>query len=160
MIGTKAGLMRSGPAPRENLGLALNETEAHVRGAVERSLRLLRVDRIDLYPLHRVDPATPIEGTMRVFRVRGRDRPGTDCCRDRVGSERLQPCNTDAWRRTGLLRRQTAAPMPLFSSDTDKMARGLPAYALLLLEPADLGLPLAPDRVGVTPRAAPAAAGD
>jgi aryl-alcohol dehydrogenase-like predicted oxidoreductase len=69
VIGTKAGLVRKGPATRENPGMAMNGTEAHIRGAVERSLRLLGVDRIDLYQLHRVDPATPIEETMRVFRA-------------------------------------------------------------------------------------------
>jgi pyridoxine 4-dehydrogenase len=69
VIGTKAGLVRSGPATRENPGISTNGTEAHIRRAVEGSLRDLGVERIDLYQLHRVDPATPIEDTMRVFRA-------------------------------------------------------------------------------------------
>ncbi len=69
VIGTKAGLIRSGPATVENPGMSMNGTEAHIRRAVERSLRNLGVQRIDLYQLHRVDPSTPIEETMRVFRA-------------------------------------------------------------------------------------------
>jgi aryl-alcohol dehydrogenase-like predicted oxidoreductase len=37
---------------------------AHVRAACEASLRRLATDRIDLYYLHRVDPAVPIEHTV------------------------------------------------------------------------------------------------
>jgi len=69
VIGTKGGLVRSGPATRANPGMSMNGTEAHIRAAVESSLRLLGVERIELYQLHRVDPATPIEETMRVFRT-------------------------------------------------------------------------------------------
>jgi aryl-alcohol dehydrogenase-like predicted oxidoreductase len=36
----------------------------YVRTAVERSLRLLRTDRIDLYQIHRPDPDTPIADTL------------------------------------------------------------------------------------------------
>ena len=69
VIGTKGGLVRSGPATRANPGMSMNGTEAHIRAAVEGSLRLLGLERIELYQLHRVDPATPIEETMRVFRT-------------------------------------------------------------------------------------------
>ena len=69
VIGSKAGMVRSGPATRENPGISMNGTEAHIRRAVEGSLSDLGVGRIDLYQLHRVDPATPIEDTMRVFRA-------------------------------------------------------------------------------------------
>jgi pyridoxine 4-dehydrogenase len=69
VIGTKGGVVRSGPATPENPGMAMNGTEAHIRNAVEGSLRDLGVERIALYQLHRVDPATPIEETMRVFRA-------------------------------------------------------------------------------------------
>ncbi|MDB5496002.1 MAG: putative oxidoreductase [Phenylobacterium sp.] len=69
VIATKGGLLRSGPATRENPGMSMNGTEAHIRAAVEGSLRDLGVERIDLYQLHRVDPATPIEETMSVFRT-------------------------------------------------------------------------------------------
>jgi pyridoxine 4-dehydrogenase len=69
VIATKGGMVRSGPATRENPGVSMNGTEAHLRQAVEGSLRDLGVDRIDLYQLHRADPAAPIEETMGVFRA-------------------------------------------------------------------------------------------
>ena len=48
-----------------------------LRGQIEESLRRLRVDTIDLYYLHRVDPQTPLEeslGAIREFVDRGRIR--------------------------------------------------------------------------------------
>jgi aryl-alcohol dehydrogenase-like predicted oxidoreductase len=39
----------------------------YLRGAVERSLRQLGTDRIDLYQLHRPDPETPIADTLGVL---------------------------------------------------------------------------------------------
>jgi aryl-alcohol dehydrogenase-like predicted oxidoreductase len=41
-----------------------NGTPAYVRKAVERSLRHLGTDHIDLYYVHRIDPNTPIEDTV------------------------------------------------------------------------------------------------
>jgi aryl-alcohol dehydrogenase-like predicted oxidoreductase len=41
-----------------------NGRPAYVRKAIERSLRNLGTDYVDLYYLHRVDPATPIEDTV------------------------------------------------------------------------------------------------
>ena len=41
----------------------LNSRPAHVREALEGSLRRLQTDRIDLYYQHRVDPEVPIEDT-------------------------------------------------------------------------------------------------
>jgi aryl-alcohol dehydrogenase-like predicted oxidoreductase len=41
-----------------------NGRPTYVRHAVERSLRNLNTDYIDLYYLHRLDPATPIEDTV------------------------------------------------------------------------------------------------
>src|ERR1700754_5171327 len=55
IIGTKGGLVRSGPATRANPGMSMNATEAHIRAALESSLRLLGIERVDLYQLHRVD---------------------------------------------------------------------------------------------------------
>ncbi|WP_061298331.1 aldo/keto reductase [Herbidospora cretacea] len=45
-------------------GAVMDGSPAHVRRAVERSLRHLAVDVIDLYYLHRVDPDVPIEETV------------------------------------------------------------------------------------------------
>ena len=69
VIGTKAGLVRSGPSTPANPGISMNGAEAHIRRALEGSLRRLGLARIDLYQLHRIDPATPIEETMLVFRA-------------------------------------------------------------------------------------------
>jgi aryl-alcohol dehydrogenase-like predicted oxidoreductase len=45
-------------------GLGLNSRPAHIREAVEGSLRRLGTDHIDLLYQHRVDPAVPIEDVM------------------------------------------------------------------------------------------------
>ncbi|WP_158808424.1 aldo/keto reductase [Beijerinckia sp. L45] len=67
VIGTKGGMIRCGPATPGNPGMSMDGSAAHIRRAVEGSLRDLGVECIDLYQLHRVDPATPIEETMAVF---------------------------------------------------------------------------------------------
>jgi aryl-alcohol dehydrogenase-like predicted oxidoreductase len=43
--------------------LRRNGRPEHVREAIEGSLRRLRTDHVDLYQLHRVDPAVPLEET-------------------------------------------------------------------------------------------------
>ena len=67
VVGTKGGMVRSGPATPANPGVSMNGSAAHIRRAVEGSLRDLGIECIDLYQLHRIDPATPIEDTMAVF---------------------------------------------------------------------------------------------
>src|ERR1700733_7560742 len=42
----------------------IDSSQANIRTAVEGSLRRLGTDHIDLYYQHRVDPKTPIEGTV------------------------------------------------------------------------------------------------
>ncbi len=67
VIATKGGLVRTGPATVQNPGMGTENGEAHLRHAVEGSLRDLGLECIDLYQLHRVDPAVPIEETMGVL---------------------------------------------------------------------------------------------
>jgi pyridoxine 4-dehydrogenase len=67
VVATKGGVTRVGPATADNPGMGVDNSEAHLRGAVEGSLRNLGVDQIDLYQLHRVDPHVPIERTMEVL---------------------------------------------------------------------------------------------
>ncbi len=67
IIATKGGMTREGPATPDNPGLGVDNSEAHLRRAVEGSLRDLGVERIDLFQLHRVDPGVPIEETMGVL---------------------------------------------------------------------------------------------
>jgi pyridoxine 4-dehydrogenase len=59
VIGTKGGLVRPGPNRWDPDG-----RPEHLREACEGSLRRLRVDRIDLYQLHRPDPAVPYEESL------------------------------------------------------------------------------------------------
>ena len=60
VLATKFGMVRSQvPSARH-----VNGRPDYVRAACEGSLRRLGVDVIDLYYLHRVDPATPIEETV------------------------------------------------------------------------------------------------
>jgi pyridoxine 4-dehydrogenase len=54
VIATKGGLTRSGPGAWERNGKA-----AHLTAACEASLKRLRVQRIDVYQLHAVDPTVP-----------------------------------------------------------------------------------------------------
>ena len=54
MIATKAGLTRHGPNRWSALG-----QPAYLRQQAELSLRKLKVDRIDLFQLHRIDPRSP-----------------------------------------------------------------------------------------------------
>jgi aryl-alcohol dehydrogenase-like predicted oxidoreductase len=59
VIATKFGWAPA-PGDRERWS-ALNSLPAHIKEAVEGSLKRLRVDAIDLYYQHRVDPNVPIE---------------------------------------------------------------------------------------------------
>ncbi len=54
VIATKAGLLRTGPDQWTPLG-----RPEYLRQECEMSLRRLGVDRIDLFQLHRIDPAVP-----------------------------------------------------------------------------------------------------
>jgi aryl-alcohol dehydrogenase-like predicted oxidoreductase len=54
VIATKAGLLRPGPHQWTRDG-----RPAHLRAQCEGSLRRLKVDRLDLFQLHRIDPAVP-----------------------------------------------------------------------------------------------------
>ena len=62
VIATKSGLQRSGPNAWHPDGRP--ET---IRRDCERSLALLRTERIDLFQLHRVDPDVPIEESLGTF---------------------------------------------------------------------------------------------
>lgn len=68
-VATKGGHTRPGD------GWALDGSPAHLRRACEASLRALRVEAIDLYQLHRPDPATPFAesvGALRDLRAEGK----------------------------------------------------------------------------------------
>jgi pyridoxine 4-dehydrogenase len=59
IIATKGGLTRSGPDKWDPVG-----RPEYLRQCVEMSLRRLKLDRIDLYQLHRFDAKVPMEETL------------------------------------------------------------------------------------------------
>ncbi|MCJ8163407.1 aldo/keto reductase [Pontibacter sp. E15-1] len=59
VIATKGGLLRTGPNE-----WPINANPDHLREALEGSLQRLKLDRIDLYQLHRVDPEVPFEKSL------------------------------------------------------------------------------------------------
>ena len=59
VIATKGGQLRDGPGKWKP-----DCRPEHLRAACEGSLKRLRVDRIDLYQLHTVDPRVPIEESV------------------------------------------------------------------------------------------------
>jgi len=72
VIATKGGITRQGPAKTEYVGRA-----GYLIQCVEMSLRRLRLERIELYQLHRIDPRTPLEeslGALRQMQVQGKVR--------------------------------------------------------------------------------------
>ncbi len=70
VIATKGGLERSGPNKWES-----NGRPEHLRQACEGSLKRLRVEQIDLYQLHRIDPDVPADdqlGTLQDLHREGK----------------------------------------------------------------------------------------
>jgi aryl-alcohol dehydrogenase-like predicted oxidoreductase len=59
VIATKGGFLRSGPNQWH-----INSHPDHLKEALEGSLARLRLDRIDVYQLHRIDPTVPFEETL------------------------------------------------------------------------------------------------
>lgn len=60
VLATKVGLVVDDLSTK---AMHRDGSPAHIKAAVERSLRRLRVDTIDLYYLHRIDPAVPLLDT-------------------------------------------------------------------------------------------------
>ena len=72
VIATKAGLLRHGPGQWAMLG-----NPAYLRQECEMSLRRLGLEQIDLYQLHRIDPAYALEdqiGELRLLQEEGKIR--------------------------------------------------------------------------------------
>lgn len=59
VIATKGGLTRTGPNQ-----WPINSSPAHLKEALEGSLKRLKLEQIDLYQLHRIDPNVPFEKTL------------------------------------------------------------------------------------------------
>ncbi|HEY9000034.1 MAG TPA: aldo/keto reductase [Mucilaginibacter sp.] len=63
VIATKGGLTRTGPDQ-----WPVNAHPDHLKEALEGSLKRLKVDRIDLYQLHRIDPKVPAEESFEFLK--------------------------------------------------------------------------------------------
>jgi len=89
VIATKAGLTRQGP----DLWLPVGRPEYLIQ-QVEMSLRRLKLDRIDLWQLHRIDPKVPVEeslGAMKKLQEQGKIR--------HVGLSEVKPHEIDQARK-------------------------------------------------------------
>lgn len=59
LVATKGGLTRSGPGQ-----WSPNGQPEHIRSAIDGSLQRLKIDQIELWQLHRIDPKVPVEETL------------------------------------------------------------------------------------------------
>ena len=134
VIATKGGLTRSGPGIWEAVG-----RPEYLRQCLEMSLRRLRLDRIDLYQFHRVDPQVPLTeslGALVELQAQGKIRHiGVSNVtldelrsravgrRDRVGAEPLQPRRPRERGRAGGLHREGIGFIPWFPVATGQLAR-------------------------------------
>jgi aryl-alcohol dehydrogenase-like predicted oxidoreductase len=89
VIATKGGITRQGPAKSEYVGRA-----GYLIQCVEMSLRRLRLEHIDLYQLHRIDPRTPLEeslGALKNLQTQGKIR--------HIGLSEVTPAEIEAARK-------------------------------------------------------------
>jgi pyridoxine 4-dehydrogenase len=89
VIATKAGLTRQGP----NRWLPVGRPE-YLTQQVEMSLRRLKLERIDLWQLHRIDPKVPVEdslGAIKKLQQQGKIR--------HVGLSEVKPHEIDQARK-------------------------------------------------------------
>lgn len=63
VIGTKGGLLRTGPDQ-----WPVDASPKHLQEALEGSLKRLKLEQIDLYQLHRIDPKVPVEETFEFLK--------------------------------------------------------------------------------------------
>jgi pyridoxine 4-dehydrogenase len=90
VIATKGGLTRQGP----NKWLPVGRPE-YLAQCVEMSLRRLKVERIDLWQLHRIDPKVPVEeslGAIKDLQKQGKIR--------HIGLSEVKPSEIEQARKT------------------------------------------------------------
>jgi pyridoxine 4-dehydrogenase len=68
VIGTKGGLLRTGPDV-----WPLDASAKHLEEVLHGSLKRLKLDQIDLYQLHRIDPKVPVEETFSFLKKAQQD---------------------------------------------------------------------------------------
>jgi aryl-alcohol dehydrogenase-like predicted oxidoreductase len=90
VIATKGGLVRTGPNQWHPLG-----RPEYLHQQLEMSLRRLRLERIDLYQLHRIDPQVPAEeslGKLKELQKAGKIR--------HIGLSEVKPAEIERARKT------------------------------------------------------------
>ena len=90
VIATKGGFARPGPNKWEALG-----RPEYLRQCVEMSLRRLKLECIELYQLHRIDPKVPVEeslGTLKDMQQAGKIR--------HIGLSEVSPAEIDQASKT------------------------------------------------------------
>jgi aryl-alcohol dehydrogenase-like predicted oxidoreductase len=90
VIATKGGFARSGPNKWEMMG-----RPEYLRQCVEMSLRRLKLERIDLYQLHRIDPKVPVSeslGALKEMQKAGKIR--------HIGLSEVSPAEIDQATQT------------------------------------------------------------
>jgi aryl-alcohol dehydrogenase-like predicted oxidoreductase len=93
VIATKGGLTRQGPNRWEAVG-----RPEYLEQCVEMSLRRLKVERIDLYQLHRIDPKVPVEeslGALTKLQKAGKIR--------HIGLSEVKPAEIDRARKSAMI---------------------------------------------------------
>jgi pyridoxine 4-dehydrogenase len=68
VIGTKGGLLRTGPDQ-----WPVDASPKHLQEVLHGSLKRLKLDQIDLYQLHRIDPNVPVEDTFNFLKKAQQD---------------------------------------------------------------------------------------
>src|SRR5947199_6611693 len=89
VIATKGGLTRPGPGQ-----WVPNSRPEYLTQCVEKSLKRLRLERIDLYQLHRIDPKVPMEeslGALKKMQEAGKIR--------HIGLSEVSPAEIDRARK-------------------------------------------------------------
>ncbi|WP_046246755.1 aldo/keto reductase [Hymenobacter terrenus] len=68
VVATKGGLLRTGPNQ-----WPIDASPKHLEEALNGSLKRLKLDQIDLYQLHRIDPQVPFEDTLQFLQKAQQD---------------------------------------------------------------------------------------
>jgi aryl-alcohol dehydrogenase-like predicted oxidoreductase len=127
VIVTKVGL-RMGPKPNE-VGLS----RAHITASLEASLKRLGTDHVDIYMMHRFDPLTPLEESLRAI---------DDLVR--AGKVRYVGCsNFSAWhvmKGLGISAREALARFEVLESHYSLATRDLEREVVPMLESEQVGL--------------------
>lgn len=123
VIATKFGWRIGGPGVERGL----NSHPAHIREAVEGSLRRLQTDHIDLLYQHRVDPAVPIEDVVRTMS-------------DLVREGKVRFLGLSEAGEANIRRAHAVHPIAALQSEYSLWERNLEAQIIPLLHELGIGL--------------------